>query len=98
MMSPPTSFNIPENSIICSTVVPPGLQPTGETRTDNGFVGHAARTARTTSNGKRARFARLPPNSSERLLLRGERKVENKKRVWIFNSTRIHNLVLHHLY
>ena len=42
-------------------------------RTDIGLsVGHTARIAENTSNGKRMRFSRLPPNSSVRRFDTGE--------------------------
>ena len=58
-----------------SPVSPPSTQSVAEMRTDIGFsAGHTSRIAANTSSGKRKRFSRLPPYSSVRRLVSGERK------------------------
>ena len=50
-----------------------------ETRAVSGFsAGHAARTARSTSSGKRIRFASDPPYSSVRRLVSGLMKLASR--------------------
>jgi 2,4-dienoyl-CoA reductase-like NADH-dependent reductase (Old Yellow Enzyme family) len=65
--STPAAASSRESSTDSSTVQPPSAQSVAEMRTSSGLSsGQTARTARTTSRGKRTRLSKAPPYSSVR--------------------------------
>ena len=72
--STPRGLSARASSTLSSIVHPPCAQSVVESRTNRGRVsGQTARTAVTISFNSRVRFRKLPPYSSVRLLLSGER-------------------------
>ena len=74
MKSQPSAFSWRAVSTVSSSVSPPSTQSVADSRMPIGFsAGQALRQASKTSSGKRRRFSIVPPYSSLRVLLSGER-------------------------
>lgn len=73
----PAAWNRHAMATASSAVLPPGNPSWQLRRTEIGrSAGQAARTASNTCSGKRARFATLPPYSSVRAFVSGDRKLD----------------------
>jgi hypothetical protein len=74
MKSQPSAFSWRTVSIVSSIVNPPSTHSTQLSRMPSALSrGHSLRQASNTSRGKRRRFSMVPPYSSLRWLLSGDR-------------------------
>ena len=79
MMSAPAALNRRAMATASSPVLPPGNQSWHDRRTEIGrSCGHTARRAANTSSGQRARLSMLPPYSSVRWLVSGDRNDDSR--------------------
>ena len=77
--SAPAALNARAMAMASTSVLPPSTQSCAEIRTDIGScTGHTWRIASNTSSGHRRRFSTVPPYSSVRWFVSGDRNEENR--------------------